>query len=195
MRFLLEISSALYGLVVRRMLIRISFCSLSLSLCVSPSVTPESPAESESNLESDSDGSEDDMKERGETEADSDAERTPVKLSKESSSSHKSSSTLSANCSLLNLQIIKPPSLPRSLLTPTTVTTSGALSNHSTQSPPFTFATLPGIKHNTIQLQFTITDALMCDSGFRKVLLTQITKQDHDQSQYGIYFSLTLFCW
>lgn len=89
------------------------------------------------------------MKERGETEADSDTERTPVKLSKASFSSHKSSSTLSDNCSLLNLQIIKPPSLSSSLLAPATVTSSGALSNHSTLSPPFTFATLPGIEYNT----------------------------------------------
>uniref|UniRef100_A0A8C9ZYP5 Bromodomain adjacent to zinc finger domain 2B n=1 Tax=Sander lucioperca TaxID=283035 RepID=A0A8C9ZYP5_SANLU len=79
-------------------------------------------SESGSNLDSDSDGSEDDMKERGETEADSDAERTPMKLAKASSLN------LSANCSLLNLKIVKPPSLPSSLLTPTTVTTySGIL--------------------------------------------------------------------
>ncbi|XP_028446630.1 bromodomain adjacent to zinc finger domain protein 2B isoform X6 [Perca flavescens] len=95
-------------------------------------------SESGSNLDSDSDGSEDDMKECGETEADSDAERTPLELAKESSLN------LSANCSLLNLKIIKPPSLPSSLLAPTTVTSSGTLSNHSTLSPPFKFATLPG---------------------------------------------------
>ncbi|XP_078117921.1 bromodomain adjacent to zinc finger domain protein 2B-like isoform X2 [Sander vitreus] len=95
-------------------------------------------SESGSNLDSDSDGSEDDMKERGETEADSDAEGTPMKLAKVSSFK------LSANCSLLNLKIVKPPSLPSSLLAPTTVTSSGALSNHSTLSPPFKFATLPG---------------------------------------------------
>uniref|UniRef100_A0A4W6FTJ4 Bromodomain adjacent to zinc finger domain 2B n=1 Tax=Lates calcarifer TaxID=8187 RepID=A0A4W6FTJ4_LATCA len=99
-------------------------------------------SESESNLESDSDGSEDDMKERGETEADSDAERTPLKQAK--ASPRKSPSNISANCSLLNLHIIKPPSLPSSLLTPTTMTHSGTLSNHSTPSPSFTFATLPG---------------------------------------------------
>ncbi|XP_071328889.1 bromodomain adjacent to zinc finger domain protein 2B-like isoform X2 [Trachinotus anak] len=96
-------------------------------------------SESESNLESDSDGSEDDLKEHGDTEADSDAERTPAKLS-----THKSSPNLSANCSLLNLQIIKPPSLPSSLLTPTTLTSSGALSSYSTPSPSLTFGTLPG---------------------------------------------------
>ncbi|XP_044221779.1 bromodomain adjacent to zinc finger domain protein 2B isoform X1 [Thunnus albacares] len=101
-------------------------------------------SESESNLESDSDGSEDDMKECGETEADSDAERTPLKLGKSSLSTYKSASSISANCSLLNLQVIRPPSLPSSLLTPTTVTTSGTSSNHSTPSPSFTLASLPG---------------------------------------------------
>ncbi|XP_023261364.1 LOW QUALITY PROTEIN: bromodomain adjacent to zinc finger domain protein 2B-like [Seriola lalandi dorsalis] len=99
-------------------------------------------SESESNLESDSDGSEDDMKERGETEADSDAERTPPKAAQAKLSTHKSYSNLSAN--LLNLQIIKPPSLPKNLLTPTTLTSAGALSSHSTPSPSLTFATLPG---------------------------------------------------
>ncbi|KAM7380595.1 hypothetical protein PAMP_003878 [Pampus punctatissimus] len=99
---------------------------------------------SESNLESDSDGSEDDIKECGEAEADSDAKRTPLKLGKASLSTYKSSSSHSTNCSLLNLQVIKPPSLPNGLLTPTTVTTSGRLSNHSTPSPSFTFASLPG---------------------------------------------------
>ncbi|KAK1902813.1 Bromodomain adjacent to zinc finger domain protein 2B [Dissostichus eleginoides] len=101
----------------------------------------DSLSESESNLDSDSDGSEDDVKERGETEADSDAERTPLKLTKATLSTHKSSSKLSANGKLLNLKIIKPPSLPSSLLTSTS---SGALSNHGTPSPSYTFATLPG---------------------------------------------------
>ncbi|XP_053184463.1 bromodomain adjacent to zinc finger domain protein 2B-like [Scomber japonicus] len=101
-------------------------------------------SESESYLESDSDGSEDDMKECGETEADSDAEMTPLNLGKASLSTYKSSLSLSANCSLLNLQVITPPSRPGSLLTPTTVTTSGTSSNHSTPSPSFTIASLPG---------------------------------------------------
>lgn len=115
-------------------LIRIYFCS-------SPLVTLEFPVESESNLESDSDSSEDDMKERGETEADSDAERTPLKLA-----THKSSANLSANSSLLGLQVIKPRSLPGRLLTPTRLTSSAALSNHSTPSSSFTLASLPGNK-------------------------------------------------
>ncbi|XP_035030147.1 bromodomain adjacent to zinc finger domain protein 2B isoform X4 [Hippoglossus stenolepis] len=101
-------------------------------------------SESESNLESDSDGSEDDMKERAETEADSDAESTPLKPAKAPLSARKSSSSLSANCSLLNLQVITPPSLSSSLLTPNRLSSSGALSNHSTPSSSFTLTTLPG---------------------------------------------------
>ncbi|KAK5861207.1 hypothetical protein PBY51_022621 [Eleginops maclovinus] len=101
-------------------------------------------SDSESNLDSDSDGSEDDVKERGETEADSDAERTPMKLTKATLSTHKSSLNASANCSLLNLKIIKPPSLPSGLLTSNTVTSSGALSNHGTLSPSYTCAKPPG---------------------------------------------------
>ncbi|XP_056289566.1 bromodomain adjacent to zinc finger domain protein 2B isoform X2 [Pseudoliparis swirei] len=101
-------------------------------------------SESESNLDSDSDGSEDGIKERSETETDSDAEKTHLKLAKASTSSNKSSTSLSDNCSLLNLQIIKPQSSPRSPPGPNTVTSSGALSNHSTISPSFTFATQPG---------------------------------------------------
>uniref|UniRef100_A0A671YUK9 Bromodomain adjacent to zinc finger domain 2B n=1 Tax=Sparus aurata TaxID=8175 RepID=A0A671YUK9_SPAAU len=106
----------------------------------------DSGSKSESNLESDSDGSEDDTKERGETEADSDTERTPQKHAKTSLSAHKASKKVSANCSLLNLQIIKPPSLPSGLLNATAVTSLGALSNHSSISPSFPFATLPGNK-------------------------------------------------
>uniref|UniRef100_A0A3Q1FY71 Bromodomain adjacent to zinc finger domain 2B n=1 Tax=Acanthochromis polyacanthus TaxID=80966 RepID=A0A3Q1FY71_9TELE len=111
----------------------------------------DSGSKSESNLESDSDGSEDDIKECVETEADSDAERSPLKRPEASLSSHKSSSNLSANCSLLNLQITKPPSRPSSLLTPTTV----APSKHSTPSPCFTFATMPGRKSVFLERQNT----------------------------------------
>ncbi|CAB1440891.1 unnamed protein product [Pleuronectes platessa] len=78
-----------------------------------------SESQSESNLESDSVGAEDDMKERAESEADSDAESTPLNLAKAPLSACKSSSSLSANCSLLNHQVITPPSLSSSLLTPT----------------------------------------------------------------------------
>ncbi|KAM8856300.1 bromodomain adjacent to zinc finger domain protein 2B-like isoform 2-T4 [Spinachia spinachia] len=97
-------------------------------------------SESESDLDSDCVGSEDDIKEHSETEADSDAERTPLKRAKASLSS----SDLSANSSLLNLQMIDPQSSPSSLLAPNTVTSSGALSNHSTTSPSFTSAPQSG---------------------------------------------------
>uniref|UniRef100_A0A3P8PRB4 Bromodomain adjacent to zinc finger domain 2B n=1 Tax=Astatotilapia calliptera TaxID=8154 RepID=A0A3P8PRB4_ASTCA len=68
-------------------------------------------SESESILGSDSDAFEDDVKESVETEADSDAERSPLKLAQTSLSTQKSSSSLSATPSLLNIQITKPPSL------------------------------------------------------------------------------------
>ncbi|XP_069558573.1 bromodomain adjacent to zinc finger domain protein 2B-like isoform X2 [Brachyistius frenatus] len=97
-------------------------------------------SELESILESDSDGSEDDTKECLETEAESDAERTPRKLTEASLSTHKSPSNLSANGSLLNLQITEPPTLPGSLLS----SSSRALSTHSTPSPSYTYATMPG---------------------------------------------------
>uniref|UniRef100_A0A673CXZ6 Bromodomain adjacent to zinc finger domain 2B n=1 Tax=Sphaeramia orbicularis TaxID=375764 RepID=A0A673CXZ6_9TELE len=99
-------------------------------------------SESESNLESNSDGTDNDSKQRGETEADSDAERTPQKLAKASSSAHKSSSSLSANCSALNLKVFKPSCLPSSFVTPTAITSLEALSNRSTTGS-FTFASVP----------------------------------------------------
>ncbi|KAL6100758.1 baz2b [Pungitius sinensis] len=92
-------------------------------------------SESESDVDSDCAGSEDDIKEQSETEADSDAERTPLKRAKASLSSV----NRSASRSLLNLQMIKPQSSPSSLLTPSTVTSSDARSNHSTTSPSFMF--------------------------------------------------------
>ncbi|CAI5656181.1 unnamed protein product [Oreochromis niloticus] len=99
-------------------------------------------SESESILGSDSDAFEDDVKESVETEADSDAERSPLKLAQTSSSTQKSSSSLSAASSLLNIQITKPPSLHSSFLSPTTST--GAMGKQSAPSPPFTFASQPG---------------------------------------------------
>uniref|UniRef100_A0A3P8TIU4 Bromodomain adjacent to zinc finger domain 2B n=1 Tax=Amphiprion percula TaxID=161767 RepID=A0A3P8TIU4_AMPPE len=126
----------------------------------------DSGSKSESNLESDSDGSEDDIKECVETEADSDAERSPLKRPEASLSSHKSSSNLSANCSLLNLQITKPPSRPSNLLTPTTV----APSKHSTPTPCFTFATMPGRESVFLERQNTsITQLWQRETRIRTV--------------------------
>nr|XP_014264504.2 bromodomain adjacent to zinc finger domain protein 2B isoform X3 [Maylandia zebra] len=99
-------------------------------------------SESESILGSDSDAFEDDVKESVETEADSDAERSPLKLAQTSLSTQKSSSSLSATPSLLNIQITKPPSLHSSFFSPTTST--GAMGKQSAPSPPFTFASQPG---------------------------------------------------
>ncbi|XP_068613066.1 bromodomain adjacent to zinc finger domain protein 2B-like [Brachionichthys hirsutus] len=99
-------------------------------------------SESESNLESDSDSSEDDIKEQRETEEDNPTERTPLTLVKEPLSIHKFPSNISSKQGS-NQHLIKPPSLS-SCLPASTVTSSGALSDHSTLSPPFTFTTLPG---------------------------------------------------
>ncbi|XP_038870258.1 bromodomain adjacent to zinc finger domain protein 2B-like [Salvelinus namaycush] len=92
----------------------------------------DSLSESESNVESDSDGSEDNVKDRNETTTDPEAERTALKLTKGSSSLlNNTSSGLSASCSPLNLQVIKPAG---GLPTPAIVTSSGALAYHSTPS-------------------------------------------------------------
>uniref|UniRef100_A0A4W5KJ92 Bromodomain adjacent to zinc finger domain 2B n=1 Tax=Hucho hucho TaxID=62062 RepID=A0A4W5KJ92_9TELE len=92
----------------------------------------DSLSESESNVESDSDGSEDDVKDRNETNTDPEAERTPLKLTKGSSSLlNNTPSSLSASCSPLNLQVIK---AAGGLHTPAIVTSSGALAYHSTPS-------------------------------------------------------------
>uniref|UniRef100_A0A673ZTP2 Bromodomain adjacent to zinc finger domain 2B n=1 Tax=Salmo trutta TaxID=8032 RepID=A0A673ZTP2_SALTR len=88
----------------------------------------DSLSESESNVESDSDDSEDDVKDRNETTAGPEAERTPLKLTKGSSSLlNNTSSGLSASCSPLNLQVIK---AAGGLPTPAIVTSSGALAYH-----------------------------------------------------------------
>lgn len=127
--------------VYLRKLIRISFV-----LSLFPIVTLESPAELESNMECDSGCSEDDVKESSEAEVESDTENTALKLAKASSSTLRPPSKISAKSSLLNLPIIKPPSLPSSLVNAPKVTRSGALSKCSTVSSSFTLATLPGTK-------------------------------------------------
>ncbi|XP_045062498.1 bromodomain adjacent to zinc finger domain protein 2B-like isoform X3 [Coregonus clupeaformis] len=101
----------------------------------------DSLSESESNLESDSDCSEDDVKDRDETTTDTEAERTPLKRTKGSSSLlNTTSSSLSASCSPLNLQVIKASS---GLPTPAIVTSSGALAYHSTPSSSYTLCSTP----------------------------------------------------
>ncbi|XP_056145592.1 bromodomain adjacent to zinc finger domain protein 2B-like isoform X2 [Lampris incognitus] len=100
-------------------------------------------SEWESNLESDSDGSEDDMKGRDETETDTNAERVPPKPSKASLAFHSSSSSILDSCCPLNLQVIKPPSLPAFAM----AEKSAALAFHSTtpsSSSSFPLVTPPG---------------------------------------------------
>ncbi|XP_064820633.1 bromodomain adjacent to zinc finger domain protein 2B-like isoform X9 [Oncorhynchus masou masou] len=97
----------------------------------------DSLSESESNLESDSD----DVKDRDETTTDTEADRTPLKRAKGSSSLlDTTSSSLSASCSPLNLQVIK---ASGGLPTPAMVTSSGALAYHSTPSSSYTLCSTP----------------------------------------------------
>ncbi|KAM9448079.1 bromodomain adjacent to zinc finger domain protein 2B-like isoform 2-T2 [Salvelinus alpinus] len=97
----------------------------------------DSLSESESNLESDSD----DVKDRDETTTDTEADRTPLKHAKGSSSLlDTTSSSLSASCSPLNLQVIK---ASGGLPTPAMVTSSGALAYHSTPSSSYTLCSTP----------------------------------------------------
>ncbi|KAL0963782.1 hypothetical protein UPYG_G00313520 [Umbra pygmaea] len=97
----------------------------------------DSLSESESNLDSDSDSSGDNVKDQ--TTTDTDAERiTPLKLTKGTPSSLLNS--LSANCSPLNLQVVKPAG---GLPTPAIVTSSGASGYHSTPSSSYTHRSTP----------------------------------------------------
>nr|XP_015214187.1 PREDICTED: bromodomain adjacent to zinc finger domain protein 2B isoform X4 [Lepisosteus oculatus]XP_015214188.1 PREDICTED: bromodomain adjacent to zinc finger domain protein 2B isoform X4 [Lepisosteus oculatus]XP_015214189.1 PREDICTED: bromodomain adjacent to zinc finger domain protein 2B isoform X4 [Lepisosteus oculatus]XP_015214190.1 PREDICTED: bromodomain adjacent to zinc finger domain protein 2B isoform X4 [Lepisosteus oculatus] len=97
--------------------------------------TDDSQSESESNFESDSDGSEDDEKDHDETETDTEGEKTPLKLNK----SAPAVLNASANCTPLNLQVIKSPNL-----SPTLVTSTGTPAYHSTPSSSFSISTPPG---------------------------------------------------
>uniref|UniRef100_A0A8C8MF73 Bromodomain adjacent to zinc finger domain protein 2B n=1 Tax=Oncorhynchus tshawytscha TaxID=74940 RepID=A0A8C8MF73_ONCTS len=104
----------------------------------------DSLSESESNLESDSD----DVKDRDETTTDTEADRTSLKRAKGSSSLlDTTSSSLSASCSPLNLQVIK---ASGGLPTPAMLTSSGALAYHSTPSSSYTLCSTPPGKRRRV---------------------------------------------
>uniref|UniRef100_A0A8C7CD88 Bromodomain adjacent to zinc finger domain 2B n=1 Tax=Oncorhynchus kisutch TaxID=8019 RepID=A0A8C7CD88_ONCKI len=104
----------------------------------------DSLSESESNLESDSD----DVKDHDETTTDTEADRTPLKRAKGSSSLlDTTSSSLSASCSPLNLQVIK---ASGGLPTPAMETNSGALAYHSTPSSSYTLCSTPPGTNGTL---------------------------------------------
>uniref|UniRef100_A0A8C7V937 Bromodomain adjacent to zinc finger domain 2B n=1 Tax=Oncorhynchus mykiss TaxID=8022 RepID=A0A8C7V937_ONCMY len=116
----------------------------------------DSLSESESNLESDSD----DVKDRDETTTDTEADRTPLKRAKGSSSLlDTTSSSLSASCSPLNLQVIK---ASGGLPTPAMVTSSGALVYHSTPSSSYTLCSTPPGTNGTLSCEWDC--ASVCES-------------------------------
>uniref|UniRef100_A0A8C1LJZ8 Bromodomain adjacent to zinc finger domain, 2Ba n=1 Tax=Cyprinus carpio TaxID=7962 RepID=A0A8C1LJZ8_CYPCA len=102
----------------------------------------DSLSESDSNSDSEITGSEGGKKKRkdGVTEMDTDGEKTPQKLSKGFSHLNSSTNHGLSDCLPLNLQVIK----PSSVATPTVVSSSGALTYHSSPSSSYSVRTSPG---------------------------------------------------
>uniref|UniRef100_A0A8C1CI77 Bromodomain adjacent to zinc finger domain, 2Ba n=1 Tax=Cyprinus carpio carpio TaxID=630221 RepID=A0A8C1CI77_CYPCA len=101
----------------------------------------DSLSESDSNSDSEMNGSEGGKKKRkdGVTEMDTDGEKTPQKLSKGFSHLNSSTNHGLSDCLPLNLQVIK----PSSVATPTVVSSSGALTYHSSPSSSYSVGTSP----------------------------------------------------
>lgn len=99
-------------------------------------------SESDSNSDSEMNGSEGGKKKRkdGVMEMDTDGEKTPQKLSKGFSHLNSSTNHSLSDCLPLNLQVIK----PSSVATPTIVSSSGALTYHSSPSSSYSVGTSPG---------------------------------------------------
>uniref|UniRef100_A0A671KWF4 Bromodomain adjacent to zinc finger domain protein 2B-like n=1 Tax=Sinocyclocheilus anshuiensis TaxID=1608454 RepID=A0A671KWF4_9TELE len=102
----------------------------------------DSLSESDSNSDSEMNGSEGGKKKRKDrvTEMDTDGEKTPQKLSKGFFHLNSSTSHGLSDCLPLNLQVIK----PSSVATPTIVSSSGALTYHSSPSSSYSVGTSPG---------------------------------------------------
>ncbi|XP_067230644.1 bromodomain adjacent to zinc finger domain protein 2B isoform X4 [Chanodichthys erythropterus] len=102
----------------------------------------DSLSESDSNSDSEMNGSEGGKKKRkdGGMEMDTDGEKTPQKLSKGFSHLNSSTNHSLSDCLPLNLQVIK----PSSVATPTIVSSSGALTYHSSPSSSYSVGTSPG---------------------------------------------------
>uniref|UniRef100_A0A672KI74 Bromodomain adjacent to zinc finger domain 2B n=1 Tax=Sinocyclocheilus grahami TaxID=75366 RepID=A0A672KI74_SINGR len=109
----------------------------------------DSLSESDSNSDSEMNGSEGGKKKRkdGVTEMDTDGEKTPQKLSKGFSHLNSSTSHGLSECLPLNLQVIK----PSSVATPTIVSSSGALTYHSSPSSSYSF--VPSVLYYALLLQ------------------------------------------
>ncbi|KAM9342253.1 bromodomain adjacent to zinc finger domain protein 2B [Pholidichthys leucotaenia] len=125
-------------------------------------------SDSGSNMESSSDGFAEDV--TVETDIHSDAERKLGNPTEGSVFTQKSSLSFSTNCSPLNLCITKPPSLPNSLLAPTT--SSGELSEQSTTSFTFTARAGKGARRSVTDehvLQLPLNFGWQRETRFRNV--------------------------
>ncbi|XP_073726899.1 bromodomain adjacent to zinc finger domain protein 2B isoform X4 [Misgurnus anguillicaudatus] len=98
----------------------------------------DSLSESDSNSDSELNGSEGGKKK--DTSMDTDGEKTPQKVSKGFSHLNSSTNHSLSDCLPLNLQVIK----PSSVATPTIVSSSSALTYHSSPSSSYSVGTSPG---------------------------------------------------
>uniref|UniRef100_A0A671TCX0 Bromodomain adjacent to zinc finger domain protein 2B-like n=1 Tax=Sinocyclocheilus anshuiensis TaxID=1608454 RepID=A0A671TCX0_9TELE len=128
----------------------------------------DSLSESDSNSDSEMNGSEGGKKKRkdGVMEMDTDGEKTPQKLSKGFSHLNFSTNHSLSDCLPLNLQVIK----PSSVATPTVVSSSGALTYHSSPSSSYSVGTSPETRMKTMggRLQGDVAYYAPCGKRLRQ---------------------------
>uniref|UniRef100_A0A8C2JUF4 Bromodomain adjacent to zinc finger domain, 2Ba n=2 Tax=Cyprinus carpio TaxID=7962 RepID=A0A8C2JUF4_CYPCA len=128
----------------------------------------DSLSESDSNSDSEMNGSEGGKKKRkdGVTEMDTDGEKTPQKLSKGFSHLNSSTNHSLSDCLPLNLQVIK----PSGVATPTVVSSSGALTYHSSPSSSYSVGTSPETRMKTVggRLQGDVAYYAPCGKRLRQ---------------------------
>uniref|UniRef100_A0A8C2F452 Bromodomain adjacent to zinc finger domain, 2Ba n=1 Tax=Cyprinus carpio TaxID=7962 RepID=A0A8C2F452_CYPCA len=123
----------------------------------------DSLSESDSNSDSEMNGSEGGKKKRkdGVTEMDTDGEKTPQKLSKGFSHLNSSTNHGLSDCLPLNLQVIK----PSSVATPTVVSSSGALTYHSSPSSSYSLCQCQSVWQRETRMK-TVGDRLQGDVAY-----------------------------
>uniref|UniRef100_A0A8C1LMW2 Bromodomain adjacent to zinc finger domain, 2Ba n=1 Tax=Cyprinus carpio TaxID=7962 RepID=A0A8C1LMW2_CYPCA len=123
----------------------------------------DSLSESDSNSDSEITGSEGGKKKRkdGVTEMDTDGEKTPQKLSKGFSHLNSSTNHGLSDCLPLNLQVIK----PSSVATPTVVSSSGALTYHSSPSSSYSLCQCQSVWQRETRMK-TVGDRLQGDVAY-----------------------------
>uniref|UniRef100_A0A8C1RHQ5 Bromodomain adjacent to zinc finger domain, 2Ba n=1 Tax=Cyprinus carpio TaxID=7962 RepID=A0A8C1RHQ5_CYPCA len=128
----------------------------------------DSLSESDSNSDSEMNGSEGGKKKRkdGVMEMDTDGEKTPQKLSKGFSHLNSSTNHSLSDCLPLNLQVIK----PSGVATPTVVSSSGALTYHSSPSSSYSVGTSPETRMKTVggRLQGDVAYYAPCGKRLRQ---------------------------